>query len=99
MGGLDEMSNSVAVLHERCRGDGKDLEEKMFEGGSSKGWMERLSSCELEPRGMVDGVIWGVQPKEATAVLILKGQKQLECPWGLTKITGRIMTRGIQMGN
>lgn len=29
MGGLDEMSNSVAVLHEKCRGDGKDLEEKM----------------------------------------------------------------------
>lgn len=31
MGGLDEMSNSVAVLHEKCRGDGKDLEEKVEE--------------------------------------------------------------------
>lgn len=29
----------------------------------------KIVFCELEPRGMVDGGIWGVQPKEATAAL------------------------------
>lgn len=53
--------------------------EDVFQGGHSKGKMERLSFCGLEPTEMVQGGIWGYWDKRHHRSAILKWERLLEC--------------------